>query len=284
MRESTMTEHMTEHRVLLLLLLVAFVLAPWMTRSLLLDGDRRYGIAHIVAVVVVVASWALDAAVGSMCWGLFCAFGLALYLSRWRRAALSLDAVTRGVAGAVPGVFSVISAVWFIAGTNDLHLLGYTRAWSFYAALHGGVLGWLFVGCVAHLAHQPEARPFYARACFAVFVLFLCVAFGIDGVPYIKRVGVVGFAALMPAVIARFALDVRGRGGAPLWWALVSLVGVVVSMALALANEFWIAFPRVLLGLPTMVITHGVLNGVVVVPAFFFAVRAHKRASSRERG
>ena len=47
-------------------------------------------------------------------------------------------------------------------------------------------------------------------------------------------------------------------------------------MTMALANEFWGAFPRALAGLPTMVLTHGVLNAVVVVPAFYFALLADR--------
>lgn len=261
---------MVEHRVLDLLLLLSFVLAPWMTNALLLDGDRRYAVAHVAALVAVVVTLVTGLGAVAAVWGLFCVAGAGLYLHQTGRRVLSLE----GVAGGVPFAFSVISAVWLVAGTNDLQLLGYNRAWSFYAALHGSVLGWLFVGCVAHLARRPGARHLYLWACFVAFVLFLCVAFGIDGVPVLKRVGVVGFAVLLPVVIARFALDVRGRGGAALRWALMSFGGVVVSMGLALMNEFWPAFPRVLFGVPTMVLTHGVLNAVVVVPAFFFAVRA----------
>jgi hypothetical protein len=50
-------------------------------------------------------------------------------------------------------------------------------------------------------------------------------------------------------------------------------------MGLALANEYWLAFPRIAFGMSTMALTHGLLNVLVVVPCFFFAVRAHAARS-----
>jgi len=269
---------LVEHRVLDVLVLVAYVLAPRMTAQFFLNTDRRYVIAHAVALVAVVVAL-FGVAVAAPLWGIFCVGGFALHLQRSRASLLSLT----GAASCVPFAFSIISAIWFVAGTNDLHLLGYNRAWSFYAVLHGSILGWLFLGSVAHLAvrHGQGGRPTsstaHAIACLASFLLFLCVAFGIDGVPYIKRLGVVGFAVVVPAVIGAFAFTARG---AARWWALMSFAGIVASMALALANEFWVAFPRVLAGMPTMVLAHGALNALVVVPCFFFAVRVDASRSA----
>lgn len=261
---------MLEHRVLDVALVLAFLLAPWMTNRFFFDSDRRYANVHGVALVVVVVSLAAGSGLGAPVWALFCAGGFAWHLLRsWPR----LRSVPV-LASFVPFAFSMVSAVWFVAGTNDLALLGYNRAWSFYAALHGSVLGWLYVGCVAFLAQRPGARPVFLWALPASFVLFLCVAFGIDGVPYIKRVGVVGFAVLVPGLIALFAKDAWAQGGPPVRWSLVSLAGAVVSMGLALGNEYWLAFPRIAFGMSTMALTHGLLNVAVVVPCFFFAVRA----------
>ena len=263
---------MVEHRILDCLLLFTFVIAPRMTNRFFLDSDRGYALLHLLALAVVVASAFLGSGVGACVWCAFCVAGGVLFLHRARRAVLTLG----GLAACVPFAFSVVSSVWFVAGTNELHLLGYDRSWSFYAALHGSVLGWLFVGCIAHLAKRAGAPRVYPVGCLLSFVLFLFVAFGIDGVPFIKRVGVVGFALLVPGLIALHALGVRARGAAPSWWSATSLAGIVVSMTMALANEFWGAFPRVLAGLPTMVLTHGVLNAVIVVPAFYFALLADR--------
>lgn len=75
-------------------------------------------------------------------------------------------------------------------------------------------------------------------------------------------------------ILLSYTLDVRPRGGASFALALASLGGLVVTMALALANEYWAAFPGVLLGQPMMVLAHGVLDALVVVPCCWLAVRA----------
>lgn len=266
---------MSEQNVLDGLLVVTFALAPRMSNQLFLGNDPRYAAAHLVALLAVVVPLLLGSGFGAPIWAAFCVYGIGVFLHRRRRDLRS----PAGFASGIPLAFSAISAVWFVAGANDLYLLGYPRSWSFYAALHGSVLGWLFVGCVAHLARPPRAHPIYLAGCYLSFALFLCVAFGIDGIPYLKRIGVIGFAMLLPAILLRYTLDVRPRGGTSFALALTSLGGLVVSMGLALANEYWAAFPRVLLGLPTMVLVHGALNALVVVPCFWLAVRVDPRAA-----
>lgn len=265
-----MVDRMSEQNLLDLLLVVAFAIAPRASNQLFLGGDRRYAAAHGLALLAVVASLLLGSGLGAVVWAAFCTYGIGLFLQRFRRELLS----PIGIASGIPFAFSAISAVWFVAGANDLHLLGYPRTWASYAALHGSVLGWLFVGCTAHLARRPRARRVHLAGCLLSFVLFLCVAFGIDGVPHLKRIGVVGFSVLLPTILVRHALDMRDRGGKPFFLTLASLGGLVVSMGLALLNEYWPAFPRILLGLPTMVVVHGALNVLVVVPCFWLAVQA----------
>jgi hypothetical protein len=174
---------MSEHAVLDGLLCFAFLLAPRMTNRFFFERDTRYAFAHGIALTVVVVSAALRFGPGAAVWPVFCLYGFLVHLLRVGRGALTIA----GAASCVPFAFSVISAVWFVAGMNDLRLLGYDRAWSFYAALHGSVFGWLFVGCIAHLARRPQGRRLYALGCIAAFVLFLMVAFGIDGAPFLKR-------------------------------------------------------------------------------------------------
>ncbi len=241
-----------------------------MTSRFLLPDDAWYRPLHVVVLAVVVVGCGLGHGVVALAWPVFCAVGgLAFLRRRWSQ----LRSIG-GAASLVPFAFSMVSAVWLVAGQNDLRLLGYTPAWSAYAALHGSVLGWLFVGCLVELAARPGARRVYGWSCFVVFALFLCVAFGIDGVPVLKRVGVLGLAVVVPGLIARFALDQRTHGGPAFRWSLPSLLGVGVTMGLALAHEFRPGVLGSLWGLPTMVVVHGVMNAVVVVPAFFLAVLA----------
>lgn len=249
------------------LVLWTFVLAPRMTRRLLLGGSQIYGVTHVFALLVLVISLATDLPWLAVVWPLFCAFGFFLLLKNEGVRLLS----SRGAVRSLPFAFSLVSATWFVAARSDLHLLGYDRAWSYSASLHGSVLGWLVIGCTAHLAARGSGR-LYLAACYVSLPLFLCVAFGIDGVAHVKRIGAVSLSVLVPLVIGRYALDVRGRAKTSFRLALVSFLAVIVSMTLALLNELWTSFPRVLLGMPTMVVVHGCLNAVVVAPGFFGAI------------
>jgi len=265
----------SEQQLLNGLLCVALWWAPRMTSRFLLPDDAWYRLLHVIVLAVVVVGCGLGFGVAAAAWPVFCAVGgLAFLRRRWSQLR-SLE----GLASLVPFAFSMVSAVWLVAGQNDLRLLGYTPSWSAYAALHGAVLGWLFVGCLAELGSRPGARRVYVWSCFVVFALFLCVAFGIDGVPVLKRLGVLGLAVVVPGLIARFALDQRS-GGAAWRWSLLSLLGIVVTMGLALAHEFQPGVLGTLWGLPTMVVAHGMMNAVVVVPAFFLAVLASSSSSS----
>ncbi len=264
---------MTEVDLLQVLVLWTFLWAPRMTSRLFLKRSRVYDVAHAVAFVAIVASAALDVRPLTAVWPAFCALGFALHLRSEGARLLSM----LGVARAIPFVFSLVSAVWFVAGRNDLRLLGYGRAWSDYAALHGSVLGWLVVGCTAFAA--TRARGLYLTVCWLSLPLFLFVAFGIDGVPYLKRIGAVGFSLLVPLVLGRYALDVRSRAPTSFRFAVVACFGIVMTMTLALLNELWSAFPRTLQGLPTMVLLHGVVNALVVTPSFFLAIACEPAAS-----
>jgi hypothetical protein len=257
---------MTELDLLHLLLLCALVVAPRMTDRLFLQRSKIYSAAHAVALVILIVGAALNVRATAAVWPLFCALGLGLHLRNQGGRVLS----ARGVASCIPFVFSLVSATWLVAGSNDLQLLGYDRVWSYYAALHGAVLGWLFVGCTAYLATRHGGL--YLWACYLSLPLFLLVAFGIDGIPNLKRVGAVGLSLLVPIVIGRYALDARGRARRSFRFALVSFFGVVAAMALALGNELWTRFPRVVFALPTMVLFHGCLNALLVAPGFYSAI------------
>ncbi len=153
-----------------------------------------------------------------------------------------------------------------------MRLLGYDRLWSFYAALHGGFIGWMFVGCLAFLAQKKGSNRIYLIGCYLSFLFFLLVAFGIDGIPFIKRVGVIGFSVMIPVLIGYHALNSNRSDRISLSLSLLSFCAIFLSMSLALLNEFWTGFPRVLSGISTMVLTHGFLNVIVAVPCFFLAI------------
>ncbi|MGZ3694310.1 MAG: hypothetical protein ACXWQO_09005 [Bdellovibrionota bacterium] len=259
---------MTENLILFCFLSVGFVLAPLMTNAFFLRQSRTYAIVHIVVLLLILISVLPGSPHIALAWPLFCTWGFFCYLKNECKFTITI----KDAAGCVPFIFSLISATWFFAGVNDLHLLGYSRAWSFYAALHGIFLGWILVGCLAYLAKTKTNNALYLYSTLLAPVLFLFVAFGIDGVPYVKRIGVIGFSVMAPLLIARYSLHLEKRWKLSRLLSLLSLVSLVASMCLALLNEFWADFPRVTAGMPTMVLTHGLLNAVIAVPCFFLAI------------
>ena len=260
---------MTQQTLLDVLICVAFVLAPVMTKTFFLSGSRAYSLLHVVALTALALGAALDLSMLALVWPLFCVVGFLIYLARERKLIFSIG----GLARCLPFVFSLISSLWFAAGVLDLRLLGYDPTFSFYAALHGSFLGWLFVGCLAHLSKRESSNGVYLWACYTSFVFFLLIAFGIDGVPFIKRVGAVGFSVMIPVLIGRYAFNLPATDKLSFRLSMVSLVSIVLSMTLALSNEFWAAAPRTAFGLPIMVSVHGFLNAIFVVPCFFLAIR-----------
>lgn len=269
---------MTELMILNFFLGIAFVLAPLMTNHFFLNNSRIYSDAHKAALILLLIGACLHLNYVAIVWPLFCAFGFILHLAKQERPLILIG----NTANYIPFLFSLISATWFYAGVNDLHLLGYNRAWSFYAALHGSFLGWLFVGCIAFLSKRPNANRFYLYGCYISLILFLCVAFGIDGIPYIKRIGVVGLSFMVPILIGIYAFKLKESRRHSKFLSIISLCSIIASMALAILNEFWLSAPRIAFGIPIMVLAHGFLNAVITIPCFFLAIRFEEDQKSGE--
>jgi hypothetical protein len=265
---------MSEIAILAGLLLVAFVLAPVMTNRFFFDRSRIYLAGHQLSLLLLALAFFLNVRWLFLAWPLFCVFGFLLYLRRDFKSLFSV----RGLAIGIPFVFSLISATWFTAGIFDLQLLGYNTTWSFYAAIHGSYIGWIFVGCLAFLAKRKSTDKIYLSGCYFAFLCFLLVAFGIDGTRYIKPVGVIGLSLITILLIGRYAFGLTKENRLSVNLASLSLVSVVLSMALALLNHFWADFPKMAYGVPVMVITHGILNSLLALPCFFLAINLEQRS------
>jgi hypothetical protein len=118
----------------------------------------------------------------------------------------------------------------------------------------------------------------YLWGCYSCFAFFLCVAFGIDGIPYLKRIGVVGLSLIVPFLIGFYTFNLKSVNRVSFLCAMLSLVSIAVTMVAALLNEFWAAAPRFALGLPTMVLVHGFMNAFLTIPCFFLAIRLEHAA------
>ncbi len=266
---------MSELTFLYLFLCVAFVLGPLMTGAFFLNDSKMYSVAHITALFILLVGAVLNLKESALVWPLFCAFGFFLYLRKESKFLISFN----GVAESIPFVFSLISSAWFVAGVNDWQLLGYDRTWSFYASLHGAFLGWIFVGCLAFLSRKGKPNKPYLWGCYLCFACFLLIAFGIDGIPYIKRVGVVGVSVIAPALILLYAFNLNRENRASLFFSVLSLCSIAISMTLALLNEFWLSAPRIAFGLPIMVLAHGLMNAAIAVPGFYLAIKFEENSA-----
>jgi predicted DCC family thiol-disulfide oxidoreductase YuxK len=273
---------MPEIVILNFFLAVAFILAPLMTNRFFLSNSKIYSEAHKTALAFLLVGAVFDLKVLAGAWPLFCAIGFFLFIKNEFQSILSI----KGLATCIHFLFSCISATWFFSGVNDLHLLGYNRAWSFYAALHGSFLGWLFIGCLAFLSTKRSAPSLFLWGSYLSLFFFLFVAFGIDGIPYIKRIGVLGITLLVPTLVGLYLFGLNSEMRESRLLAKISLLSVIASMAIAIVNEFSFIIPKLFLGLPTMVFTHGFLNAILAVPCLYLAIRLEtiKKSKNFVRG
>ena len=261
---------MSELDLLRVLLLLSMALGPLGTHRHFLGGFSRLRVAaHLAALVCAAAGLFSPAPLLSFAWLLFSAGSFALFL-RTRLASLLSPRV---LAACVPFLFSNVAAVWLVSGSNDLQLLGYGMQFSFYAALHGNVLGWIVMGALAILVDRENLqRTPYLTSLFVCFVSFLLIALGIDQLHALKKVGVVGLSLALPLAQLTFLRGVWGRHRAAFALGTVSFACLVFTMVLAWGNELAMRVLDDVLGIRAIVSVHGVLNAVVVAPCFLLAV------------
>ncbi|MCA9612275.1 MAG: YndJ family transporter [Myxococcales bacterium] len=259
---------MTELALLQVLLLVSVGVAPLGTR-LFVPLPRLWFVAYALGVAAVAGALFVWPPL-AVFWPLFCLGNLALVLR------VRLPRSLPELAGAVPFAFSLVAATWIVGGTNDLQILGYGPHFSFYAALHGNVLGWMLVGALAALARR-EGRRLYVAAVLTCFVSFLLVALGIDVWAPLKPIGVAGLTLAIPTAQLAFLADARSNRAA-FAAGLLSLVGLVLTLTLAWLNELGLLTLGPLGSVRAMVAIHGVVNVLLVGPAMLWAVHRHLRA------
>lgn len=259
----------SELTLLRALLLLSLAIAPLGThRHFLREPSRARLGAHAAGLACAAIALFTPFALASIGWLLLTALGFAMFL----RSRVSSLRTPQTIAACVPFLFSNVAAVWLVAGTNDLHLLGYGVHFSFYAALHGNVLGWILVGALAILADRegPERRV-YVAAIAVCFVSFLLIALGIDQLHALKIFGVIGLSLAIPIAQLAFLRGAWLRNRAAFALGCVSLVGLAFTMLLAWRNELHLPVLVELFGVRAMVSIHGVLNALIVAPSFLLA-------------
>jgi hypothetical protein len=267
---------MTELDLLRALLLISLALAPLGTHRLLLPPSTWAAPAHAAAWCC--AAVGLFSSLPALCgvWLLYCVASLGHFL--WDRGGRLRSA--HELAGCVPFVFSIIASIWTVAGANDLRLLGYGATFSYYAALHGNVLGWMLLGPLAVLAQRDlPQRKVYLAAVLVSFGSFLLVAIGIDGQPALKPLGVLGISIVLPIAQLVFLGQSWTSCRAAFFLACASLLGLATTLVFAWQHELGLLSLTETLGVRPMVSVHGLVNGVVVAPSFLLAVALETRAA-----
>ena len=264
---------MSELDMLRALVLVSVVVAPLVTR-LLGELPRGWFVAYVLAVVSVAVGLFVEPLL-AFAWPLFCAANFAAFL--WPRRSRVFTLAT--LAGSVPFAFSLVAATWIVGGTNDLGILGYGPHFSFYAALHGNVLGWMLVGAIAALTARERPRQrLYAAAVFVCFVSFLMVALGIDRLALLKPIGVAGLTIALPVAQLAFLREAWRTNRAAFAAGGVSVAALAFTLVLAWQNELAVLSLGTIGGIRAMVVVHGVVNTLIVGPAMLAAVWLDSRA------
>jgi hypothetical protein len=271
---------MSELSLLHGLLLLSMVVGPFATRRLFAQSSRLRDVAHVGAFVCAAAGLFAPLPLLCVAWLVFCAAIFALFL-RSRAWALGSPRV---LAASVPFIFSNIAALWLVGGANNLQLLGYGAHFSYYAALHGNVIGWILIGTLAILAdHDSPQRGVYVTSVLVCLVSFLLIAFGIDRLRVLKPIGVIGLSVALPISQLVFLRSVWSRNRPAFILGCVSLAGLVFTMVLAWRNELSMPVFPMVAGIRGMVSVHGVLNTVVVAPCFLLAIVLEARRDSPRR-
>jgi hypothetical protein len=275
-----LTPNLSELDLLRALLLFSMAVGPLGThRHFSSDASRGRvrlgGAAYVGALGCAAVGLFAPAPILCGVWLLFCAGSFAVFV--WsRREALRSPKV---LAACVPFLFSNVAAVWLVSGANDLHLLGYGMHFSFYAALHGNVLGWIVIGALAILVDRVDREDLragpYLLAVFVSFVSFLLIALGIDRLRALKPIGVIGLSVALPLSQLAFLRSVWGQR-ARFALGAISFAGLVFTMVLAWGNELAVRVLDDVLGVRAIVSVHGVLNAVVVAPSFLLAVSTRR--------
>lgn len=271
---------MSEIVMLRLLLVAAMMGAPLITREFLLTASKLHDVTHVVAFLLTVVALFIDWPQLSVVWLLYCLFAFGLFVResvaqrgrRWTvHQALRL----------FPFVFSVVGALWLVSGANDFGLLGYGIFFSYYAALHGHVLGWMLIGSMILLATRPTRfQQWYLVAGLVSVVSFFLIAFGIDGVPFIKPAGVTGLTLAIGCAQILFLFEKRSKSATAL--GLISLLGFSLTLLLAWRHELNLPVGEGLLGVRPMVSLHGFINSVVVAPCMVAAALMDTRSKGHK--
>nr|WP_232374086.1 YndJ family transporter [Leptospira chreensis] len=267
---------MNENSLLLAVLTFGYGLAPFFTNRFFLKNSKIYSVFHFISFLLILLAIFFRIPKLTVVWPIFCGLGLVLFCKIQKTNFKQLQTWI----GFLPFGFSLLSSLWFYCGQNECHLLGYNETWSYYAAIHGCFIGWLFLSGIISVSNHPEGSKKTLIESLGIVILFLLIALGIYGNPILKKIAVVGFSFLVPYTLWVATKEIRNQNRVSLILANCSRLFLCFTFLLALVHEFYIGFPKFIYGYPLMVILHGGINAFLVIPCFLFSLLFAKEEST----
>ena len=267
---------MTLEPILLnLFFLLSAILAPIMTNPFFLNHSSSYKKAHIFTVIIIVLSFIFHFKFGYISWPIFCLYGVYLRIKGFYSNTPKKDFLV----SLIPFVFSLIGATWFIAAVFDLYLLGYDQAWSSVALMHSNFLGWLLTGCIAYLSTKATRgrSQVYRLSSYLLLISFIFIALGIYLDLFIKSIGI--FILILAALVSftLHAYDLRKDRNISSSLSIASLSTLIVTLGLAIINEYAFSLPELHRNFLFMIRGHGLINALIVIPSFYYSIRLNRK-------
>ncbi|MCW7471574.1 YndJ family transporter [Leptospira kanakyensis] len=250
------------------ILCFGYLIAPFFTNQFFLNQSKVYTRFHLISITLVILAIYFRIPKLSFVWILFSGFGMILFYKIHRNVLFQFNTWIKFF----PLGFSSISSVWFFCGTNECSLLGYNTTWSYYAAIHSCYIGWLFLSGVIFLFAKNQEQKTGHFIVLTIVILFLMIAFGIYGNPNLKKFGVIGYLFLLPFSLIHSNILFQNQNPISRILARSSLFFLCLTLLLATFNEFYIGFPKYILGYPLMVVFHGMINAFLVIPCFLGSI------------
>jgi hypothetical protein len=204
----------------------------------------------------------------SIGWLVFC-FGLAGYgvrrfihhgISRPEEIVIDISLFNIGVGG-----------VWFVASRFGLPFIGFTDPIVSLTAVHFHYFSWLLVlgmGLICRVLVQrgDPLRFWIIGLSLFITICIYSVAMGFSGVKIAKILGVAGVtgALIIYSLFLIFRIHAMTQKKSLYLFAYLGSFAFIFSMVLAFSFEFQI----VSLSIKDMVMTHGLINALLVVPCF----------------
>lgn len=285
----------------LILFLAVFVTTP-LGLSLVSEGETNSPVFLRIAIIMqplgalaVFLSFLLPVGAGRaaccLLWLLTTSFGALEGLSRLARREFAAGelAITAGL------LYLPVGAVWLLMSQLDLQLLGFGATIVLLTAVHFHFAGFaapMLVGLAGrNLPDQSTVRTLIGITAFAVVMGTPLVAAGITFSPLLAFLGAIVVSIglfLLAIIVIKWVVPKIPAVNSKLLL-IISSVAALPAMTLAIVYAYSIVSHKLFVDIPTMALTHGVMNAVGFSLCGLFAwtlidvsrVRSQRRMKNR---